>query len=397
MNQSEANDKISTAAEAAWERLQKQLVTEPVNAQWVRWSKQENEANGNKMNENDINLVISENATLASVITEASTEGDGTCTTQPLFFAETHKSGLLLTWMKQNKKWLSGVVAASVLAVTLFTPIGNQALAAILNKFRMEQVTVVQADDIQRMMDGVFTEGRSEEAINKFGAFSHTSGSINGEYSLADAEKLLNRKFFIPKDWDLNQNKVYISPSSEITLNLHVDEVNKALQHLGAKKLLPESIDGKPVKLIFAEGINISKQLKVDEEQRNISLSQMTAPSIEVDPSIPVEEAMNAVLQFPFLPDYLKDSLKNSGVLDNGKLPLPVISNGTAEKRTVEGVEVVMTQQEYSVSRSVDSKTVQEKFYNLTWVKNGQLYNLGGTGFEDPNAAFALAQELIQQ
>ena len=48
--------------------------------------------------------------------------------------------------MKRNRKWLSGTVAASVLAVTLFTPVGNQALAAILGKFRMEQVTVVQEE-----------------------------------------------------------------------------------------------------------------------------------------------------------------------------------------------------------------------------------------------------------
>jgi hypothetical protein len=30
-------------------------------------------------------------------------------------------------------------------------------------------------------------------------------------------------------------------------------------------------------------------------------------------------------------------------------------------------------------------------------VKSGQLYNLSGNGFTDPNAAFAIAKELIQQ
>lgn len=390
MNQSEANDQKSTAAQAAWERLQKQLVTEPVNAQWVRWSKQ---ANVNSATSNDSTKGVS----FENVTTAVLNDSAGTRNTQTQSPAVTHKSGLLLTWMKRNSKWLSGAVAASVLAITLFTPVGNQALAAILSKFRMEQVTVVQEDDIEQMMNRIFSDGRSEDAINKFGTFNHTSGTLNGEYSIADAEKLLNRKLIVPKDWDLTQHKIYVSPSSEITINLHVDEVNKALQRLGAKKLLPESIDGKPVKLIFGESIHISQQVKMDGDQRNISLTQMTAPSIEVDPSIPVEEAIHAVLQFPFLPENLKDSLKNSGVLDKGNLPLPVIANGTVEKHMVEGVEVVATQREYTRSHSENSQTAKEIYYELTWVKDGQLYNMSGDGFVDQNAAFALAKELIQQ
>ena len=76
-------------------------------------------------------------------------------------------------------------------------------------------------------MNNVFTDGHSQEAVKNFGAFSHTSGTLSGEYSLAEAEKLLNRKLIMPTGFELN--KVYISPSSEITLTLHVDEVNKAL------------------------------------------------------------------------------------------------------------------------------------------------------------------------
>jgi hypothetical protein len=397
MNLSEANDNKTVSAEAAWEKLQKQLVTEPVNAQWVRWSKQVNEIAGDKTNEDDINLVAGEGVTNPMFHSASPNGGQETISTLPLIHSEAHKSGLWLNWMKRNRKWLSGTAAASVLAFTLFTSVGNQALAAILNQFRMEQVTVVQEDDIQRIMDNVFSEGHSEEAINKFGTFSHTSGTINGEYTLPEAEKLLNRKLITPKDIDLSQNKIYISPSSEITLSLHVDEVNKALQRLGAKKLLPQSMDGKPVKLIFGEAAHMSKQVKIDGMDRNYSFTQMTAPSIDVDLSIPVAEAMDAVVQFPFLPEYLKASLKNSGVLNNGNLPMPVIANGTVEKRTIEGVEVVMTQQNYNLQRSKNTEAAEEIYYGLTWVKNGQLYTLNGDGFADQNAAFALAKELIMQ
>jgi hypothetical protein len=397
MNLSEANDNKTVSAEAAWEKLQKQLVTEPVNARWVRWSKQANESASDKTNEDDLSLAAGEETTNPMFHKAFQNGIQETKSTLPLAPSEAPKVGLWLNWMKRNRKWLSGTVAVSMLAFTLFTSVGNQALAAILNQFRMEQVTVVQEDDIQRIMNSVFTEGQSADAINKFGTFSHTAGTINGEYTLLEAEKLLNRKLIFPKDIDLSQNKIYISPSSEITLNLHVDEVNKALQRLGAKKLLPQSIDGKPVKLIFGEAAHISKQVNIDGDQRNYSFTQMTAPSLNVDPSIPVAEAMDAVVQFPFLPDNLKDSLKNSGVLNNGNLPMPVIANGTVEKHTIEGVEVVMTQQKYNIQKSRNTKSVEEIYYGLTWVKNGQLYNLGGNGFTDQDAAFALAKELILQ
>jgi hypothetical protein len=392
MNQSEANDNKNTSTEAAWENLQKQLVNEPVNAQWVRWSKQANElAYKEKTIEDDLSLISGEEATTYSTLDKTAVNNEF----ETINISDSHRSGLWLNWMKRNRKWLSGTVAASVLAVTLFTPVGNQALAAILGKFRMEQVTVVQENDIEQMMNSIFTDGRSQEAVNNFGAFTHTSGTLSGPYSLAQAEKLLNHKLLLPNGFD--PNKVDISPSSEIILNLHVDEVNKALTRLGAKKLLPQSIDGKPVTLNFAEIVSTSHLITNGGKQQNISFYQTTAPSIDVDPSIPVEEALEAVLQFPFLPDYLKDSLKKSGVLDNGKLPLPVIANGTVEKRTIGGVEVVMTINKYKVTQAKDSAIVEESYYGLTWVKNSQIYNINGDGFTDPEAAFKLAEELIKQ
>jgi hypothetical protein len=389
MNHSEANDNNSMA-EAAWEKLQKQLATEPVNAQWVRWAKQANES-AYKTNEDVQSLSVGEEA-----MSSTQNEDLETVSTLPLTHSEeARKSGLLPSWMKRNRKWLSGAIAASLLAFTLFTSAGNQALAAILNKFHMEQVTVVQEGDIQQIMNNVLTEGQSKEAINKFGTFTHSAGTTNGEYTLAEVEKLLNYKLILPKGID--SSKIYISSSSENTVNLHVDEVNSALQRLGAKKLLPQSIDGKSIKIKVAESANVSKDVKINGEVRNYSIMQMTAPSIEVDPSIPVEEALNAVLQFPFLPDSLKDSLKNSGILNNGDLPLPVIANGSVEKRTILGTQVVMTQREYNNKQSRNGAAVKEVYYGLTWVKDGQLFTINGNGFTDTNEAFALAEEMIMQ
>jgi hypothetical protein len=386
MNHSEANDMKADLTEAAWDRLQKQLMTEPVNAQWVRWSKQANEPSNEITNEEYVNLGAIELNIAPNVTTFK----------LPTPLKAARSTGIWFDWMKRNRKWMSGAVAVSVLALTLLTPAGNQALAAILSKFRMEQVTVVQEDDVKQVMNGFFADGKSRDAVNKFGSFTQTSGTISGEYTLIDAEKILNRKLVLPKDIDLAKNNLYISPSNEITFNLHVDEINKALQRLGVKKLLPQSIDGKPIKLVFGEMVTISKQFNLNGLENNYSLAQTAVPIVDVDPSIPIEEALNAVLDIPFLPDNLKNNIKNAGALTDGSLPLPIVTNGSVEKRTIQGIEVVSTQIN-NRSESNTKNIVKNSYYNLTWVKSGRLYKLSGNGFTDPNAAFALAKELIQQ
>jgi hypothetical protein len=392
MSYLDTDDKKDKHTEAAWDKLQKQLEQEPVNSQWVRWSKHASE-NKKAQAAESIHAAVEEDL---SQWIEADIKDDFSNEAVIMHTKEASRKAAPFNWMTRNSKWLSGALAASVLAVTLFTPVGNKALASILNKFRMEQVTVVQENEVQQIMNGFFSDGESREAVNKFGSFSQTSGTINGDYTLEAAEKLLNHKIIIPKDIDLKDNKVYVSPQNELTFNLHIAEVNKVLQRLGAKKLLPQSIDGKPIKLIFGETVSFSKQVQIDGLETYYSLSQMVAPSVEVDPSIPVEDALDAVLDFPFLPDHLKNDIKNSGVLTGGILPLPIIADGTVEKRTVKGVEVVMTKQTYKVQDN-NGKTIDSPHYNLTWVKDGQLYNLNGNGFTDQNAVFAKVEELIVQ
>jgi hypothetical protein len=393
MSHSDANESKDKLAEAAWDKLQKQLEQEPVNTQWVRWAKQANEK---KMAEATEAMDAGSMEALAEANEASLKTGIFNATAFSQSKETVSSKEAASNWMKRNSKWLTGALAASVLAVALFTPVGNKALASILNKFRMEQVTVVQENEIQQMMNGFFADGESREAINKFGSFTQTSSTTNGEYTLKDAEKLFNRKINIPKDFELQDNKLYISSKNEVTFNLHVAEVNKVLQSLGAKKLLPQSIDGKPIKLIFGESINVSKQVKLGDLEAHYSFSQMAAPTLEIDPSISVEEALDAVLNFPFLPDHLKNDIKNSSALTGGSLPLPIFTNGTSEKHTVKGVEVVMVKQVYKVKDN-KGNTIDNSYYGVTWVKNGQLYNLNGNGFTDENAVFAKAEELIVQ
>jgi hypothetical protein len=387
MNSSVSNrDNDQKAAEAAWDRLQRQLVKEPVNSQWARWSKQRQELkNIADISIQDFNMKST--PIMDSGLEPLTASSEAAVISPEKAFAKQKNS-----WFIKNRKWISGIAAASLLAVTLISPAGNQALGAILNQFHMQQLTVVKEDDLKQMMNTVFTDGESREAINKFGTISRKSGTINGEYTVKDAEQLLNRKFIVPGNFDQNNEKVHVSASNEMTLTLNVNEVNKTLKQLGATKLLPSSVDGKPITLKLGEAVSLSKQVQLNGNGHYYSFTQLAVPAIEVDPSISVAEALDAVIQFPLMPDSIKYRLKDSGILNGGNLPLPIVTNGNAEKLTIQGVEAVVTVNDYE-----NRGRGNTSYYTVTWIKNGQLYTINGDGFADRNEVVAFTEELIKQ
>ncbi|SFL33140.1 hypothetical protein SAMN03159341_105119 [Paenibacillus sp. 1_12] len=287
------------------------------------------------------------------------------------------RAGAFSSWVRRNNKRICIATAACLLVGVIATPIGNEALASILNKFRMQQITVVDENDLQLFYSA--TKGETRESVNKFGDFTQVSGNKSGDLTAVEGSKLLGRSIVVPKDWDAKEQKLHISPSNAITLKLKVDEVNKTMSRLGAKKLLPQSIDGKPITLEIGESVHIYTSAK---ERPGYSFTQQPVPVLIVDPGIPLAEAYDAVLHFPLLPDSLKESLQQTNVLSGGTVPLPVVTNGQSEKLKLNNLDVIVTT--ISTGRYVN--------YMATWVKNGQLFTLNG-GQE----VFASRQALLDQ
>ncbi|WP_036745960.1 hypothetical protein [Paenibacillus sp. UNC451MF] len=372
-------------ADAAWAKLQEKLAQEPTQPQWSRWSEQmAAEATAAPLT-----------AAMAGEPAEvpAASPKINLGSKAPRLETETVKSkpsSSFASWLHRNKKWVASAAAVGVIAVTIATPSGNQALAAILNKFRMQQLTVVQENDLQTILNSAFGDGKERESINKFGTFSHTSGKSIGEVDPSEASKLVGHKIIIPSDYDA-KNKIYVSPSTSLTFNMNVDEVNKAMKRLGATKLLPESVDGKPITLDMGAAVHlyVSKASEERGESKGYSFSQMPVPTITVDPSIPVAEALDAVLQFPLLPANLKESLQTAGVLQGGSVPLPIIENGQVEKIKLEGLDVIVSTNNYNQGKNA--------YYSATWVKQGQLFRVDGSNELTSRAALiAKVTELIK-
>lgn len=367
---------------AAWEKFQKQLDNEPVNQQWHTWSIQHEEGRNPLQG-----LSLIEHST--------NSQEDADYSTKPVFSSLTG-SGISLKSTpadrnsfrfrtKQRRRWIGGLAAASVLVVTLASPVGNQVLATVLNQFQTKQLVAVDQADLRQVMDQIFYGQEPGKAINRFGTFTNKPGKLQGDFTLSEAEQALGHKLAMPSDFDEKQRKIHIYPQNEITLKLNVTEINKMIKRLGSEKLLPSSVDGKPITLIFGDTANINIDLEQNGVNKYYSFTQQAAPMLIVDPSIPVADALNALMNNPLLPVGIKDKL--SGALENGNIPLPVITDGAAEKYTEDGIDVILN------SNAVQQKTS----YSAYWIKNGQLFILNGNCFVDKAAVKAKITELIRQ
>ncbi|GIP39460.1 hypothetical protein J31TS4_27400 [Paenibacillus sp. J31TS4] len=262
---------------------------------------------------------------------------------------------------KRRRKWVLAAASACLFGAILATPVGNNALAAILNQFRMQEMTVVKEDELMNLFNRV-TEGQRAEALNRFGTFTNESGALSGPMS---KDQIAGKLGFRPAGEPTGEEETfYVIPSQTLSLRLDVDEVNKAMKRLGASMLLPASIGGKPITLNVPETVSLQLRSK---EREWASFTQSKLPTVTVDPSIPVEEALDAVLQFPLLPDHLKTGLQKSKILA-GELPVPVVSDGVIEQITLNGTKVLLQTNDYGNEVRLDA----------TWVKDGRLYSLNG-------------------
>ncbi|WP_379127096.1 hypothetical protein [Paenibacillus sp. sgz500958] len=367
------SNKDKQLTDTAWARMQEKLAMEPMNSVWSTWNQQgiEDEAMEHKVN--SVNYSDSQKQgqdTSSSGNDQASIRGT------------VHTPSRSRRKMSRGRKWATAAAGIAVFAAILATPVGNTAMASLLNQFRMQDVTVVKEDDLRDLFYQVTEDGDMKESINKFGTFTYTSGTshrdltpdqIPGILGYAPISSLLNEK----------GNNINVESSQEITLNLKVDEVNKAMKRLGAEKLLPQSVDGKPITLAIPASVNY--QLTPDGNHW-ADLTQMNIPVLTVDPSIKVEEALEAVMNFPLLPDHLKDSLKQSRIL-SGEIPMPLITGGHSEQLIVGNTEVILETHDYS-----------QEFvsYEATWVQDGQLFRFnGGSLYADKDKFMAKLQELI--
>ncbi len=365
----------------AWLRMQAAMAGEQPHASWDKWDREGGMAA----------------AVAAGTVQDApATEAAGRSGLKLAKAADVGAEDRVMTAASANAKprrrmggrarrWTI-VAAAALIAVTAAaTPAGNKALASILGQFRMEQVVSVDENELQRMFDS-FSDGHVREAINRFGTFTSESERYKDNLSREQASAELNFAM-LPESLTGKQEAFFISGGQTVTLKMNVEEINKVMKQMGASKLMPASVDGKEVKLETSK--TVSYDLANGENGQYASISQQLVPTIEVEPGVGLEDARDAVLQFPLLPQSLRAGLQQSEFLSTGNLVMPVITDGKSENITVQGIPVILSKFNYNDNG--------KDRYSATWVKDGQLFTMdGGSLFAGKLDAFkAKLQELV--
>lgn len=351
----------------AWKRLQVKLAAEPANDKWETW--------GTQSRQNGLNLAdsLSEPAVSVAASNEASQP-----TTEAPAPAKTSRRRA-----SSNRKWIAAAAAFVIFGAVLATPMGNNALAAILNQFRVQEIATVDGDTLESLFYQL-VPGETLSKDNAFGEFTTKEGTIQGEFTREQVASRLGYQLLSP-DLTGGEENVHISPSNEIIMKMNVKEVNQAMQRVGATKLLPESIDGKAITLTLHESVNYDLNTSQDQWA---SLTQMKAPEITVDPSVDVEEALEAVLQLPILPADLKNQLQQTHIL-SGSIPMPYIVDKSAKTDdiTIGGTKVLVEERKYSSMTD----------HLAIWIKDGQMFCFeGGAAYEKEADFMNKLKELVE-
>lgn len=360
----------SNATDEAWKKLQHRLVTETPHPKWQQWA---NEPQLFQID--DPSSPLQETQRSVFTMKTSNQEQPNTSSTESTVKRRRKMSSI-------RKRWTTGVAACVLVGAVIATPFGNNAMAALLDQFRMQTLTAVDDQQLSDMFDQYRSENDLGELESRFGTFSSTYGTLEGEFSAPKATSLLNYTLIKEAAKD-DKELVNIQSSRTETLIMNVDEVNKAIQSLGGKELLPQSLNHTPITMYFPESIYYT----MFKDEDIASLTQTKVPTVQFDASVSTDEVFKAIADLPFLPQSLKESLQSDKII-NGSLPLPVESGGKTERVTIAGEPVLI---------SVYTDNENPASYSGIWIHNGELFTFdGGSAYTTYETFTKEIEKLIQ-
>lgn len=288
--------------------------------------------------------------------------------------------GYLMT--SKFKRWTA--VAASVLVMTgmlSFSPV-QEALADFLSIFRVQKIETVKISpaEMEQMARAIETKV-GEVDLQQFGKMEVVQKPSKVDTTLAKAQGELpftvKQPAYLPEGYT-QPEKVFLSKEGKAELQLNVSQVNNLLKSLGAKTLLPESLDGKTFSIAVPAGVRIN--FNKEAGHNGFTLTQFATPEVVVPPGVDVKDLRAALLDLPILPDDFRKQLASIEDWQNTMI-VPDTGEGQMEKLSIAGNEAIFTQ--YGNENS---------YSNLVWVDNGVIFNINGRLAKDE--AVKVAQSL---
>ncbi|MCQ4085305.1 hypothetical protein [Saccharibacillus sp. JS10] len=347
MTTSKNNEQEQAIANQAWEKMQARLQQEPVNPVWATWK--------------EADFKQTEQGASAFLANSAEDQNNQSAKNNVHLLQDSTAN--ILTSKKNKKRGARIAFAAAAAAViaTAVTPVGNQALASILNKFTMQDAVVVQQSELDNMRQMIYNIDDDFQTANIYGDFSSSPLNEFGEKDSVEQirEKLGYTPIVGPQG---TEGRLSAAIGTKTEMKLDVNEVNEMLRKLGAEYLFPQEANDKSITMTYPARViyNFGNDSDSFEADTWAILDQSDMPTVEFDESFPVEQTMEAVMNFPYLPEELRSSLQKTAV-SSGKLPLPMFERGQAKSFDVSGVKVTYTEEEGGTRSAF-------------WIKNNQLF-----------------------
>ncbi|TLS52400.1 hypothetical protein FE782_10555 [Paenibacillus antri] len=240
---------------------------------------------------------------------------------------------------RRLRRWTAGV-AAAVMAVGLFaTPMGDRALAVMMQTFRIQHMVGVEisADDmatISSILESGSPEGDRSFSLAQYGTLSQSGGGEARTVTWDEAEQKMGGALLRLED---SPSPEY-QPATTLTLNLKVDAVNRLLTRLGGASTLPAEANGKAIRLHIPDGVASEGSLS----GKPVRLLQFGKPELAVEDGIDPAQVREAVLGLPVLPDSLRTKLAAIGDWQS-TLPVPARDGVTSNLR-LNGHDAIMTE-----------------------------------------------------
>lgn len=291
-----------------------------------------------------------------------------------------HEKGVpyFMTLLSKYKK-IAASACALVLVTTCVTvqPI-RAAISDALSIFRVENVKgiTVTMEDLYQIRDKL-KQKNSELNLDNIGKIKRSGG----EQKRISNEEALNLPDFhvsFPSQLaDVRPDIMTMEPATmEFTLN--VANLNEILKSLGAKKTLPESADGKTLRINFPRQV----VLKYTNGDKSYTVTQTKSPELQVPEEVNVDEIYNSMIELPILPEDIQRQLKSIKDWKN-TLYIPVIDKQT-EEVDINGVKGFLYTQENPRTNTVQSW--------LVWYTNGVATGIQGN--MDKDEAITLARSM---
>lgn len=277
------------------------------------------------------------------------------------------------------RRLTAGVAAAVIVAGLVATPLGDRALAAMQQTFRIQHMVGVglTADDmksISNLLENGSPEGDRSFQLAQYGSLSQSGGGQALTLSWDEAQQRMG----VPLLRLGNLASPSYQPATTLTFQLNLKAVNRLLTRLGSATTLPAETDGKAIRLHIPDGVTTEGTLS----GKPVRLLQFGKPELTVDGSIDAAVVREAVLGLPVLPDSLRTKLAAIGDWQS-TLPVPARDGVTTSLR-LGGHDAVMT--------------VNGSHRYLLWLDGNMMSLLGGDTKDFPTDADfqRAAEELIR-